>query len=406
MKILLFGNIGSGKTTLAKRLIETRPFELTAIDDFRRTHGDGTSEGELSARKHFFDSITEEKNQLIECTGVGKVAEGLFEIISQMAGPVIVLTLLVPQAVCKLRIAQRIWDIPFPHPLEKVDDLIDRTETRIQEGAIASLWNKCANSLQLYRENNNEKDLAHIAAELTALAKQPDQPSEALTTKQDTGIDQMLNRDVQAYYSQAYTSYQKGVIEKNPLFLEDRTMISDFIEHTAISGTLADIGAGNCQWFSLLENKVSHYYALETNQDALDMAPQNSKLVPIRQNIFDPRFDLLAVTGQPIGTALLSFFLSHFSDQAIAQLFQKLSTVPDILIIDSFWSPGHRKKYLSKELRTVRRKTAPDTAINLPKRFFEIDDIRRLAGPLGYHIIRFEQGYYWFACQLKKQTEH
>ncbi|HZZ74670.1 MAG TPA: AAA family ATPase, partial [Puia sp.] len=290
MKILVFGNIGSGKTTLAKRLLETLPFELTAVDDFRRTYGDGSKTGELLARKHFFESIVEGKNQLIECTGVGRVAEGLFEVINQMAGPVIVLTLLVPQAVCKLRIARRIWDIPFPHPLEKVDDLIGRTEIRIQEGAIAGLWNKRSNSLQLYRENNDEKDLANVVAELDVLAKHPDLSFKALAAKPDTGIDQMLSQDVQAYYSQAYASYQKGIIEKNPLFLHDRTMISNFIKQTAISSTLVDIGAGNCQWFNLLENKVSHYYALETNQHALDMAPQNNKLIPIHQNIFDPQF--------------------------------------------------------------------------------------------------------------------
>lgn len=403
MKILLFGNIGSGKTTLAKLLKETLPFELRAIDDFRRNYGDGTTAGELLARKYFFDGITEGKNQLIECTGVGKVAEGLFEVISQMAAPVIILTLLVPRVICKTRISQRIWDIPFPHPLEKVDDLIDRTETRIQEGAIAGLWNKRPNCLQLYRENNDEKDLTYIGGELIALVKQTDLLFGDLTAKQDTGIGQMLNQEVQAYYSRSYTSYQKGVIEKNPLFLEDRTMISDFIEQTQISGNLADIGAGNCQWFSLLENKITYYYAFETNQDTLDMAPQNSKLVPIRQNVFDPQFDLLASTGQPIGTGLLSFFLSHFSDQAIADLFQKLSTVHDILIIDSFWSQGHSKKYLNKELRMVKRKEAPDSTVDLPKRFFERNDILRLSEPFGYQITGFKNGNYWFVCQLQKK---
>lgn len=74
MKILICGNIASGKGTLIKGVLEhLEDFEHLAIDDYRNKYGDGTQEGEDRAREQFIFDIRFSENCLVECTGVGKL---------------------------------------------------------------------------------------------------------------------------------------------------------------------------------------------------------------------------------------------------------------------------------------------------------------------------------------------
>jgi hypothetical protein len=74
MKVLISGNIASGKGTLIRGLVEELPdYEHLAIDDYRAKYGDGTEDGELRAREQFIFDIRWSENCFIECTGVGKL---------------------------------------------------------------------------------------------------------------------------------------------------------------------------------------------------------------------------------------------------------------------------------------------------------------------------------------------
>jgi adenylate kinase family enzyme len=398
MKIIVFGNVGSGKTTILQKLKETVPFDVIAIDDFRREFGDGSKGGEAAARKEFFDRIEENRNQFIECIGVGEVADELFVKLNQSGEPVICIILNVPKEVCQSRLSNRIWDIPFPKRIEAAFSLVERTETKIQSNEIFDKWNKRKNTILLSKENIQPNDIASIEADVASLIK-----SEDFTSLQKMNdIEAMLNKDVQQYYGNEYLTYQKEVIERNDKFLEDREMISKFILETDIKGNVIDIGSGSCQWFRFFQRRVNHYFAIEANSKALALAPKSEKLSSLNRNIFDESFKLKEDIKCKIDIAFFSFFLSHFSDESIQIVLEKLTNVNSLLIIDSLWSRKHNEKYPTKELSEVNRKISKKEHISLPKRFFEYSDIDTLMKPFGYSILKFHQGNYWFACMLEK----
>jgi adenylate kinase family enzyme len=61
MKVLLFGNIATGKTTIAITIVNDNPFlEYLSIDDFRRKFSNGTIITEFAAVERFTSSIKKE----------------------------------------------------------------------------------------------------------------------------------------------------------------------------------------------------------------------------------------------------------------------------------------------------------------------------------------------------------
>jgi len=74
VKILIAGNIASGKSTIARDLLSKLPnWSYHAIDDYRAKYGDHTEAGEDAARGTFIRDIVLANNCIIECSGVGKL---------------------------------------------------------------------------------------------------------------------------------------------------------------------------------------------------------------------------------------------------------------------------------------------------------------------------------------------
>lgn len=128
MKILVFGNIGSGKSTLSRVISEKlNEFELVEIDDFRKRYGDGTMEAEQVAKRNFYNAIVPEKNQIIEVMGAGDTGEALFETMQSMPEQKLVIILKTPLEECILRLKERQWVVPYPAPPEKAFSLAEET---------------------------------------------------------------------------------------------------------------------------------------------------------------------------------------------------------------------------------------------------------------------------------------
>jgi adenylate kinase family enzyme len=143
MKILVFGNIGSGKSTLSSVLSDKlNEFELVAIDDFRKRYGDGTTEAEQVAKRSFYGAIVPEKNQIIEVMGAGDTGEALFETMQSLPEQKLIIILKTPLEECLLRLKERQWVVPYPAPPEKAFSLAKETNPLIRSGAMHRKWSQ------------------------------------------------------------------------------------------------------------------------------------------------------------------------------------------------------------------------------------------------------------------------
>lgn len=142
MKILILGNIGSGKTTIAKTLVENNPaWEYIAIDDFRKTFSDGTIKGDAKAKSAFVKKIThDDDRQIIECTGLGRLGSSVFRRLQKYEGKLLVIVLTVPLDTCIIRIKDRVWDIPFPKNITGGDELVKKLHKIYQSNFLFERW--------------------------------------------------------------------------------------------------------------------------------------------------------------------------------------------------------------------------------------------------------------------------
>lgn len=141
LKILLFGNLGSGKSRLAACFIKRHPGYLhVAIDEFRRSCSDGSTNGERVAKQGFINTIEPGRAQIIEATGLGDTAALLATKMRSMSDRSLVVLLTTPLELCLDRLACRTWDIPYPAPPNMAIDLARRTDAMIQDGSLERLW--------------------------------------------------------------------------------------------------------------------------------------------------------------------------------------------------------------------------------------------------------------------------
>ncbi|MGP1446693.1 MAG: hypothetical protein ACTTKO_04060 [Candidatus Limimorpha sp.] len=158
MKLILIGNIGAGKTTIANLIFERyKDAEFISIDGIRKKYGDGTIERENYCKDKFIEAIDlKTKFQIIELTGVGVLGERLFELLSNYKQPILVFYLIAPLEDLLSRAKEKILDTPFPLGKDNIPTAIGYTEDRFNEGLADSLIAKCANAILVSLPNNNE----------------------------------------------------------------------------------------------------------------------------------------------------------------------------------------------------------------------------------------------------------
>lgn len=71
MKILIIGNIGSGKTTLGKKIQELTCYKFVQIDSLREKYLNNSVSGEYYSLYKLIKHIEENLNLILEFTGVG-----------------------------------------------------------------------------------------------------------------------------------------------------------------------------------------------------------------------------------------------------------------------------------------------------------------------------------------------
>ncbi len=172
MKIIISGNIGSGKTTILKRVNQHFQYDEIIIDDFRVKYGDESLDGEFLARDNFYLAIKSDKNQFIECTGVGSVAEKLFEHLKNFNEPIILLILSVTKEACLKRIEKRDWKIPFPFKKEPLYEKLSRIEKSLDIETITKELSYLEKLIVVSKKNEHLNDIDSITNQILSLIKQ------------------------------------------------------------------------------------------------------------------------------------------------------------------------------------------------------------------------------------------
>ncbi len=156
MKILLLGSIASGKTTIAKQFVKLySEFEYQAIDDYRKHFGDNSMKGESLAQEQFLESISNNKTQIIEASGLGEVGKRILEIIKEIDTNILIVVLYLSETEIKNRLTNRNWDIPFPDKQKNLDNIISTINYGIEFGRIPMMWSEVPNTTILQIENKD-----------------------------------------------------------------------------------------------------------------------------------------------------------------------------------------------------------------------------------------------------------
>ncbi len=137
MKIFVVGNINAGKSFLIKKLVSIFPlYKILAIDEFRKSFGDGTLEKEMEIRKLFAKAILQEEDAIIEYSG-GTTITHLF-IDNLDANSFIVIEVSTDVETCLERIQYKDFSkIPYPKFDETLDNTIKRLDQEFKNGAIS-----------------------------------------------------------------------------------------------------------------------------------------------------------------------------------------------------------------------------------------------------------------------------
>jgi predicted kinase len=167
MKVLIFGNLASGKSYLAEQIqIATPIFEYLAVDDFRRKIGDGTMEQEKIAKNNFLNSIKRNCSQLIEATGLGdtgiKIADKLKNT-NEIKNIVILKT---PLEICLERLKCRVGNVPYPAPPEQATRLAIVTHEMLENGEIQMIWGGGINCHIIEVEINSDSQIQQIIKQI------------------------------------------------------------------------------------------------------------------------------------------------------------------------------------------------------------------------------------------------
>lgn len=159
MKIVLIGNIGVGKSTIANAIkSKWKESEILSIDNVRRKYGDGSIEKENYCKKKFIESVKLDNTfQIIELSGVGILGEQLFSLLEEFNGTVLVVYLFTTESNLDRRNNDRNWDTPFPLPADKIQNATYQTTQLYKDGLLNKLMNICKIAFYISLESSDSR---------------------------------------------------------------------------------------------------------------------------------------------------------------------------------------------------------------------------------------------------------
>lgn len=138
-KLLVLGNIASGKSGLARSLAHETGWPTAGIDDARRRFGDGSAAGEARAWAHFLAQAEERLPAVLECTGGGPFTPLLRLALRRSGLPWAVLLVRTPAKECLRRARLRGLDVPYPDFGVRLDEVVARVERELDR-VVGTTW--------------------------------------------------------------------------------------------------------------------------------------------------------------------------------------------------------------------------------------------------------------------------
>lgn len=142
MKILIIGNIGSGKSTLGKKIQEITGFEFIQIDELREKFLNNSVSGEYYSLFQFLKNAESNQNVILEFTGVGCHKFAIRRALELNDDPKFVI-------LCKTRIFSTIQErikskkFRYKNPFDiKIENHIEYIENELKEDIIKNFWRK------------------------------------------------------------------------------------------------------------------------------------------------------------------------------------------------------------------------------------------------------------------------
>lgn len=163
MRIFVFGNINSGKTTFIKKLRTLFPsFKIIQIDEYRKKYGESTWESEIYTQDKFVEDVYDFDNIIVECTGMGPLGKKLASKAIYKRDIIIHIESSLDNCIERLN-NKKFSLIPYPKVEESLKETIIRCHNEIQNNELEKIWNEkilyiikcnddcCPNSLPIFQ---------------------------------------------------------------------------------------------------------------------------------------------------------------------------------------------------------------------------------------------------------------
>lgn len=169
MKILIFGNISAGKSSLAKLLLERlQNFEFISIDEIRKRYGDGSIKGEFRCKARLVLKIKEKTDQILEISGTGVLGRRVGRRLARMEKVLLVYPR-VSLAEAEIRNSKRTWSVPFPTSIGTITQASKHTEDCLRQGLVLDLLEICPEAELFSFQSAERSDLVKAADLIQAL---------------------------------------------------------------------------------------------------------------------------------------------------------------------------------------------------------------------------------------------
>ena len=138
-KILLIGNLSSGKTTLGRELERILRIKLVRIDDCRRMMADGTMAGEYRAWHRFISECEAPRSTILEFSGGGPHIYNISRALENSTLDVSIIWLDLSIEKCIETSLKKSFDSPYPYEMGDLVELISHIAREI-ETAWLDVW--------------------------------------------------------------------------------------------------------------------------------------------------------------------------------------------------------------------------------------------------------------------------